>query len=282
VFSGFMVQTWIVASMVAVVAGAVGFFVVMRGSAFAAHALPLGAFSGAAAASLLGINVLFGLLVFAGLGVVGIIQLGRRGRQDVATALSLVVLLGLGALFLSMTTEYAPAIYSLLFGEVLGISNNEVLPVAVIAAGSIAAIGLIYRPLLLSSVSTDLGDAGGMSSRWMELSFLALVALVTALALPVVGALLVFSLMVGPPAAARSFTDRPTVAMLLSVAVALVTVWVAIAVSYTSNWPVGFFVGIIGALGYGFGRTWSWWRKSRAAVARPKSSSRRTMSSSPK
>lgn len=261
-----MVQTWIVASIVAVVAGAVGFFVVMRGSAFAAHALPLGAFSGAAAASLLGINILFGLVVFAGLGVVGIIQLGRRGRQDVATALSLVVLLGLGSLFLSMTTEYAPAIYSLLFGEVLGISTNEVLPVAVIALGSIAAIGLLYRPLLLSSVSTDLGDAGGMSSRWMELSFLTLVALVTALALPVVGALLVFSLMVGPPAAARSFTDRPAVAMVLSVAVALVTVWIAIAISYTSNWPVGFFVGTIGALGYGFGRGWSWWRKSRVAV----------------
>jgi zinc/manganese transport system permease protein len=266
-FSGFMVQTWVVASIVAVVAGVVGFFVVMRGSAFAAHALPLGAFSGAAAASLLGINILFGLLVFAGLGVLGIIQLGQRGRQDVATALSLVVLLGLGALFLSMTSEYAPAIYSLLFGEVLGISSSEVVPVAVIALGSVAAIGALYRPLLLSSVSADLGEAGGISSRWMELAFLTLVALVTALALPVVGALLVFSLMVGPPAAARSFTDRANVAMLLSVAVALGTVWVAIALSYTSNWPVGFFVGIIGALGYGLGRTWAWWRRSRVAVA---------------
>jgi len=262
-----MVQTWVVASIVAVVAGVVGFFVVVRGSAFAAHALPLGAFSGAAAAALLGINILFGLVAFAGLGVVGITQLGRRGRHDVATALSLVVLLGLGALFLSMTSEYAPAIYSLLFGEVLGISASEVLPVAALAVGSIAVVGVLYRPLMLSSVSSDLGEARGVSSSRMEIWFLALVALVTAMALPVVGALLVFSLMVGPPAAARSFTDRPAVAMAVSVAVALGTVWTAIAISYQSNWPVGFFVGSIGAVGYGIGRGWAWWRKARVARA---------------
>lgn len=98
-FSSFMTNTWIVATIVAAVAGVVGFFVVIRGSAFAAHALPLGAFPGAAAAHLLGLNQLLGLIVFSGLAVVGINQLGRRGRHEVATALCLVMLLGLGALF---------------------------------------------------------------------------------------------------------------------------------------------------------------------------------------
>jgi zinc/manganese transport system permease protein len=257
-FSSFMVNTWIVATIVAAVAGFVGFFVVIRGSSFAAHALPLGTFPGAAAASLIGVNQLFGLIAFAGLGVIGISQLGRRGRHDVATALCLVTLLGLGALFLSMTSEYSQQVYALLFGEVLGVSAGDVTPIAAISAVSIAIIAVLFRPLLLSSVSPELGEARGVSRHRMEVWFLTILALATAMALPVVGALLVFSLMVGPAAAARSVTDRPFLAMLLSVSFALVTVWASIALSYVTNWPVGFFVGGLGAMAYGLGRAWAW------------------------
>ncbi|MHB8220350.1 MAG: metal ABC transporter permease [Acidimicrobiales bacterium] len=265
-FSGFMVTTWVVATVVAVAAGVVGFFVVVRGSAFAAHALPLGAFSGAAAAALVGVNTLVGLVVFSVLGAVGIGRLSHRARRDVATALMLVVLLGLGALFLSMTSEYAPEIYSLLFGEVLGVSTFDVVPIAVLGVISVAMIAVAYRPLLLGSISPELGEVAGVSSGRMELWFLLVLAAVTAMALPVVGALLVFSLMVGPPAAARSFTDKPHMAMVGSVVVAVVTVWAAIAISYRTNWPVGFFVGIIGAGSYFVGRTWSWWRRTRGGI----------------
>jgi zinc/manganese transport system permease protein len=253
-FSSFMVNTWVVATIVAATAGFIGFFVVIRGSSFAAHALPLGTFPGAAAASLLGVNALYGLIGFAGLGVVGIIQLGRRGRHEVATALTLVTLLGLGTLFLSMTREYSQQVYSLFFGQVLGISGSEVAPVAAISAIAIAATAILFRPLLLSSMSPELGEARGVPSRSMELCFLIILALATAIALPVVGALLVFSLMVGPASAARSLSDRPLAAMLISVGIALLTVWAAIILSYVSNWPVGFFVGGLGAVSYGFGR----------------------------
>src|SRR5262245_41371624 len=133
-FSSFMINTWIVAAIVAAVAGIIGFFVVIRGSSFAAHALPLGTFPGAAPAHLIGVSQLFGLIVFSGLGVIGVSQLGRRGRHEVATALCLVMLLGLGALFLSMTSEYSQEVYSLLFGEVLGISGSDVAPIALISA----------------------------------------------------------------------------------------------------------------------------------------------------
>lgn len=252
-FSGFMVDTW-------VVAGAVGFFVVVRGSSFAAHALPLGAFPGAAAASLIGVNALVGLVVFSDLGAFGISRLSPRGQRDVATALSLVVLLGLGALFLSMTTEYAPEIESLLFGEILGISAGAVVPVAVLGALCVVGILILYRPLILSSVAPELGEARGVRGNRVELYFLVVLATATAVALPVVGALLVFSLMVGPPAAARAWTDKPPVAIALSVAVSLVTVWSAIAISYVSNWPVGFFVGMIGGVSYGAGRVSTRWR----------------------
>ena len=153
-----MLNTWVVATMVAIVAGVVGFFVVLRGSSFVAHALPNGAFAGAAGASLLGINTIFGLGAFALLGALGIGWLGRRARHDVATALALVVMLGLGALFLSMSVEYAPEIYSLLFGEILGVSVNELLPTAVLGAICVGAIVVLYRPLMLVSVMAEVGE----------------------------------------------------------------------------------------------------------------------------
>jgi zinc/manganese transport system permease protein len=257
-FEDFMINTWIAATLVAVVAGIVGFFVVIRGASFAAHALPLSAFPGAAAADLMGVNPLVGLLVFSGLGVAAISQLARRPRRDLATAMSLVMLLGLGALFLSRTTEYFQAVYALLFGEVLGVSSAEIGPVALLGVVSVALIVILFRPLLLSSVSPELGEARGVSARLMEVLFLSTVALATAVALPVVGALLVFSLMVGPASAARALTRRPLLAMLLSAAISVVTVWAAIALSFVSEWPIGFFVGGLSAIAFGTGRSWAW------------------------
>jgi zinc/manganese transport system permease protein len=256
-FSGFMFNAWIVASVVAVIAGLVGFFTVLRGSAFAAHAVPNGSFAGAAGAVLIGASTILGLGVFSLLSVLGIAWLGRRGRHDVVTALMLVLMLALGSLFLSLSSQYAPAVYSLLFGEVLGISSNELAPTIGLAIACAAVLVVIYRPLMLSSVLAEVGEARGISASAMELGFLALLALATTMTVPVVGTLLIFSLMIGAPAAARSFTDRPGRALLLSVAIALLTVWAAIAASYSTDYPVGFFVGSISAAGYLLGRAWS-------------------------
>ena len=267
--AGFMMNAWIIATIVAVVGGVVGYFVVLRGSAFPAHAIPKGAFAGAAGAALLGMSTLLGLAVFALLGALGIGTLGRRGRHDVATALALVMMLALGAAFLSHTTEYEPEIYSLLFGEVLGVSSSQILPTVLLGVACIAAIAVVYRPLLLASITPEVAEAKGIRSHRIEMIFLVIVALATAMTVPVVGALLIFSLMIGPPAAARSLTSRPLLALVLSVCIALVTVWVAIAASYLYNWPVGFFVGVLGALSYGCGRGWAaWQRRSRAVSAR--------------
>ncbi len=208
-FSVFMVNTWTVATIVAVVAGVVGFFVVLRGSAFVADALPTGAFAGAAGASLIGVSSLAGLGVFSLAGALAIGWLGRRSRHDVATALVLVLMLGLGALFLSFSTEYAPEIFSLLFGEVLGISLSDIAPVAVLGAVCVAAIIVMFRPLMLSSVMPELGEARGVRSHRIEMAFLVVIALATSMALPVVGALLIFSLMIGPPGRGPVLHQRP-------------------------------------------------------------------------
>src|SRR5271156_4803688 len=107
-FSGLMTHAWLVGTVVAVAAGAGGFFVVLRGATFAAHAVPLSAFAGAAGASLLGISTLAGLGVFAPVAALAIGWLGRGRRRDVATALVVALMLGLGSLFLSWSAAYAP------------------------------------------------------------------------------------------------------------------------------------------------------------------------------
>jgi zinc/manganese transport system permease protein len=259
VFSGFMVNAWIVATLVAIVGGAIGFFIVMRGSAFVAHAIPNGSFAGAAGASLIGISSLVGLGAFSVAGALGIGLLGRRGRHDVATALTLVFMLGLGALFLSFSVEYEPELTSLLFGEVLGISNNEVWPTVGLAVVALLALAVLWRPLLLASVLPE--NSQGVDPFRIELAFLLLVALATTMTVPVVGTTLIFSLMIGPPAAARALTARPGVALAASVAIALTVVWAAIALSYNTNWPIGFFVGALSATAYAAGRTYNWAKK---------------------
>jgi zinc/manganese transport system permease protein len=257
VFTGLMLNTWVAASIVAVIAGLTGFFAVLRGQTFAAHAIPNGAFAGAAGAALLGINVLWGLAVFAvggalGIGALGSERPGRRGRHDVVTALTLVLMLGLGALFVSVSSQYAQQAYSLLFGEVFGVSRAQVLPIALLGIAVVAVIMAAFRPLMLTSALPEVAEARGLSTRRVDLCFLLVMAMATAMTVPVVGALLMFTLMIGPAAAARAVTARPGAAMALSVAVALATVWLSIALSYRTNWPLGFFVGITSAAFYLF------------------------------
>ena len=266
-FSGFMVNAWEVGTMVAVVGGVVGFFVVLRDSAFPAHAIPNGAFAGAAGANLLAINPLIGLGVFSFGAALGIGALSRRGRSDAVTALALVMMLALGAAFLSLSTQYEPQIFSLLFGEILGVSSSEILPVVALGAVCVVAVAVLYRPLLLTSIAPDIAAARGLRPQHFEFAFLIVIACATTMTVPVVGALLIFTLMLGPAAAAQCFTDRAGRAMAGSVAIALVTIWLALACAYESNWPVGFYVSVFSATWYGIGRGYAEWHTRRQVRA---------------
>jgi zinc/manganese transport system permease protein len=183
----------------------------------------------------------------------------------VATALALVLMLGLGALFLSFSVEYAAAIYSLLFGEVLGVPSDELLPIAGLGVACIAALAVLYRPLMLTSIAPEVAEARGVRAQRIETGFLLVVALAATMTVPVVGVLLMFSLMIGPAATAGSLTRSPRNAIALSVLIALATVWLALAVSYLTNLPVGFFVGTLGAVWYGGARIWTARRRGRTA-----------------
>ncbi|HVC14860.1 MAG TPA: metal ABC transporter permease [Acidimicrobiales bacterium] len=252
-----MTNAWLVASMIGVVAGVVGFFVVLRGASFVAHAVPLSSFAGAAGAGLVGIDAVAGLAVFAPIAALGIGWLSRRRRSDVVTALVVAAMLGLGALFLSWSSQYASAVYGLLFGDILGVSSGEVWLTAVLAVCGLAAVAVMYRPLLLSSVSPEAAAARGVRTGIVDMLFLVLVSLTTTMSVPVVGALLMFALMVGPPAAARAFTRAPARTMAVAVGVSVATVWTSIVASYLTTWPIGFFVGVFAAAFFLAGSAWT-------------------------
>ena len=164
-FTGLMLNTWIAASIVAVLAGVLGFFAVLRGQSFAAHAIPNGAFAARRRRLPARPQRHLGPGRLRGSRALGIGALGRRARQDVVTALVLVLMLGIGALFLSLSTESFEVTYSLPFGEVFGIGSNVLLPIAALGAVERRGDRAAVPPLLLASALPEVADARGVSTR---------------------------------------------------------------------------------------------------------------------
>src|ERR1700675_5157039 len=212
----FMVHAFEAGAVVAIVAGAMGYFVVLRGSAFAAHALSHIGFAGATGAVVLAVNPIFGLLFFTLGSGIAIGALGNRLRgRDVTIGIVLAWTLGLGVLFISLYRGYATEAYALLFGEILGISATDVAITLVAGVVTVVALTAVYRPLLFSSVDEDLASAKGVPVTALSIAFMAILAIAVTEAVQVVGVLLIFALIVTPAAIAVRFSSRPPVAILL-------------------------------------------------------------------
>lgn len=246
----FMVHAWISCTIVAIVCAIAGFFVIVRGNSFEAHALPQAGFAGGAGAVLININPMYGLMLFVIVSAIIIGFFSKKERNDIITALSLVVILGLGALFLGLANKYAAGAYALIFGQIVGISFDQVIQTIVLGAISLLGIALMYRPLLLSSISKDISETRNVPTRLVEILYMLVLGLVTSVTVPVVGALLCFSLLVVPAATSANISSNPKKVILLSVVIALVSTWISIVLAYYSNWPIGFFVTIIGGCAY--------------------------------
>ncbi len=239
----FMVHAFEAGTIIAIVAGAIGYFVVLRGSAFAAHALSHIGFAGATGAVVLSLNPITGLLAFTlGAGVT-IGALGNRLRsRDVTIGIVLAWTLGLGVLFISLYKGYATEAYALLFGEILGISTADVIVTLVAGLITLAAIVAFYRPLLFSSVDEGLAAAKGVPVTALSIAFMAILAVAVTEAVQVVGVLLIFALIVTPAAIAVRFTCRPAVAIATGVGLALAFTWLGLAIAFYSPHPVSFFI----------------------------------------
>jgi zinc/manganese transport system permease protein len=247
----FMRHAFEAGTIVAIVAGIIGYFIVLRRSSFAAHALSHIGFAGAAGAVLFGINPLLGLLVFTCGGGFAIAGLGRKAAtRDVQIGTVLAFMLGVGVLFISLYSGYATEAYSLLFGEILGISSSDVLVTAVFGLILIIAVAVMYRPLLFTSLDEDVAEAKGLSIFWIGVAFMLLVAVATSIAVQVVGVLLIFALMVTPAAAAQLIARRPVQGIVISVAIALLATWISLFISFYLPYPVSFFITTITFLVY--------------------------------
>jgi zinc/manganese transport system permease protein len=253
----FMQHAYTAGAIVAIVAGVVGYFVVLRSLSFAGHALSHIGFAGATGAVALGVNPIYGLLVFTVGGAVGMGALGKRiyGR-DVVIGIVLAWMLGLGVLFLSLYSGYATEAYALLFGEILGISQMDVMVTLVAGVVTLAAIAIMFRPLLFASVDSDVAEARGVPVRLLSILFMVVLAISVSEAVQVVGVLLIFALLVTPPAIAERLTARPGMAIGISVLLALLFTWVGLFVSFYLPYPVSFFITTLAFLTYLAVRSW--------------------------
>lgn len=239
----FMVHAFEAGTVVAIVAGAIGYFVVLRGSSFAAHALSHIGFAGAAGAVVLGLSPVIGLLVFTIGAGTAIGALGNRLRgRDVTIGIVLAWTLGLGVLFISLYRGYATEAYAILFGLILGISQAEVLVTVIAGVITIAALIFVYRPLLFSSVDEELAKARGVPVTALSIAFMAILAVAVTEAVQVVGVLLIFALIVTPAAIAVRFTSRPGRALGIGIGLSLAFTWLGLSIGYFSPHPVSFFI----------------------------------------
>jgi len=229
----------------AIVSAILGVFTVIRGQSFAGHALADVSSAGGAASFLLGINPLLGFLI---MGVTAacsmeLVRAHRAREHDLVTGVVTGAGLGIAALFLYWdvtTTRTTGAAVTVMFGSMFAIPASIVPLALVVACGSLVAIALLYRPLLLSTIDPDLAAVRGVPVRLVSLLYLIVLALAVALAAMTVGAILSTALLIGPAAIALRLTKRPGLALLLAAIIGVAATWGGILIAYDSyNWTSG-------------------------------------------
>ncbi|WP_082943073.1 metal ABC transporter permease [Mycobacterium sp. 852002-40037_SCH5390672] len=219
----FVQNALIAATLVAVTAGLIGPFVIIRDLAFAVHGTAELAFTGAAAGLLVANNPVLGALLGSVVVATAIGLLGDRPRErNSAIGVILAFGLGVGVYLLSLYTGFATAATNILFGQLFGVSPSQIALLIVVAVAVLATMTLLYRPLLFASVDPDVALARGVPTRLVGLLFVYLLALTVTEAAQIVGTLLVLSLAITPAAAATRLTARTPVLIALSIGFALI------------------------------------------------------------
>lgn len=268
----FMVNAFRAGTIVAIAAGVIGWFMVLRRQSFAGHTLAVVAFPGAAAAALLGMSAMFGFFAFsvaAALVIAAVSWRGTRsgrGFNEESAVVGTVQALALasGFLFVSLHNGALGGINSLLFGSFLGITDAQVATLLIVAVAALAVLAVIGRPLLFATVDPDVALARRVPVRTLSLAFLILLGLAAAEASQITGALLVFALLVLPAATAQVLTPHPALSLMLTVAIGLAVTWTGLIMAYYQPYPIGFFITTLAFAGYLLALAW------RAARRRPR------------
>jgi zinc/manganese transport system permease protein len=244
----FMVNAFRAGTIVAVVASAMGWFMVLRRQTFAGHTLAVVGFPGAAGATLLGIAPAVGYFTFCGAAALVIAGFSQRGNpsgysdESALTGSVQALLLACGFLFVSLYAGNLNGLDALLFGSFLGITSGQVVVLFAVAVPAVLILGVIARPLLFASLDPEVAAAAGVPVRLVSIAYLLLLGLAVAEASQITGALLVFALLVLPPAAAQALTSRALPSLVLAVALAVLVTWFGLAIAYYSPYPTGVFI----------------------------------------
>jgi zinc/manganese transport system permease protein len=251
----FMVDAFLAGGVVAIVAAPIGWFMVLRRQTFAGHTLAVVGFPGAAGAVLIGLSASLGYFVFC-LGAALVIAAVPRGRQGAYSEESAVIgttlafALACGYLFLTLYSGNLSGADSLLFGSFLGITPEQIVLLAVGGALALVVLAILGRPLLFASVDPEVATGRGVPVGALSVAFLVLLGLAAAETSQITGSLLVFALLVLPPATAQVISPRPAVSLGLSVAIGLAVTWLGLALAYFSPYPIGFWVTTVAFAGY--------------------------------
>ncbi len=252
----FMVNALRAGALVAMMAGAVGWFMVLRRQSFAGHSLSMIAFPGASGAILLGINPLIGYFGMTGVAALAFAASsprgGRAGSREGAALIGTVqaFVLALGFLFVSLYKGLMSGPIALLFGSIVGISNYDVTILAVIGAVTAVVLAVIARPLFFATVDEEVARARGVPVRALSFAFFVLLGVTAAGAAEVVGATLTFALLVLPAATAQRLTARPVLSMTITIGLSIGVTWIGMAAAFFSVYPIGFFVTTVAVAVY--------------------------------
>lgn len=248
----FMVNAMRAGTIVAVLAGAIGWFMVLRRQSFVGHTLSVVAFPGASGAIWLGIPAAFGYFGFC-VGAALVIAAVPRSLSGAGFAQESAVIgtvqafaLACGFLFVSLYQGFLGGTTGLLFGSILGVTSGQVVVLLVVAVLALFVLAVMARPLFFASIDPAVAAATGVPVRALSAAFLVLLGVAAAETSQITGALLVFALLVMPAAAAQQLTARPGLGLALTIVIALLVTWVGLGVSYFSVYPVGFFVPTFG------------------------------------
>lgn len=257
----FMVNAFRAGTVVAVTAGVVGWFMVLRRQSFAGHTLGLVGFPGAAGATLVGVGARWGFYASCTAAALVIAALprppegGGYGEESAVIGTVQATALACGLLFVSLSGGFLNSVNALLFGSFLGITDAQVTTLGAVCVAALAVLAVVGRPLLFASTDADVAEARGVPVRWLSVVFLLLLGLTVAAVSQITGTLLVFALLVMPAAAAQALTARPATSLVLTVAVALAVTWLGLAAAYYSPYPIGFYVTTLAFAAYLGART---------------------------
>lgn len=245
----FMTNAFIAGLCIALAAGVMGYFTIVRHSTFAAHALAHIGLPGATGAVLLGLPVSLGMGVFALGGALVIGALGKRvSEREIATGTVLAFATGLGLFFARLSSSASSQMQSILFGSILTITTGQVIGFAVFDVLLVAVLAVIYRPLLFSSLDEQVAQAKGVPNGVMNVAFMAIMAGVITIAVPAVGTLLIFALVITPAATANILTGTPFRSMVVSGLLCLAAIWGGLVISAMFPAPPSFIIVTLSTL----------------------------------